>query len=57
MSQCWGVPVRLHPEWVHSESLSGYTSASHSIIRLVVLRLMMGKLSHQALKTEKPGSF
>jgi hypothetical protein len=51
------------------ESLSGYTRsgytqreaevypASHSIISLVVLRLVMGKLSHQALKSEKPGSF
>lgn len=47
MSQCWGVSGRVDPKWVYSEGV-GHTSASHSVIRLVVLRFVVGKLSHLA---------
>lgn len=59
MSRAGESPVRVYPKRVHSKG-GRDASASHSIIRLVVLRFMVGKLSHQALKTEnrhKPGSF
>lgn len=55
-----GESLSGHTPSGYTQREAGYTSASHSIIRLAVLRFVMGKLSHQALKTEnrhKPGSF